>query len=80
MFKLNQPIIKNKVLTWSRDLTSVPPRPGGTGAAAKGRPWGFLRTVILRGEVVGQLNQTVQLSSVTQLAAGTDPRGNCKTR
>ena len=21
MFKLNQPIIKNKVLTWSRDLT-----------------------------------------------------------
>lgn len=23
MFKLNQPIIKNKVLTWSRDLTGV---------------------------------------------------------
>ncbi len=23
MFKLNQPIIKNKVLTWSRDLTIV---------------------------------------------------------
>ena len=22
MFKLNQPIIKNKVLTWSRDLTN----------------------------------------------------------
>ena len=23
MFKLNQPIIKNKVLTWSRDLTGT---------------------------------------------------------
>ena len=23
MFKLNQPIIKNKVLTWSRDLTQT---------------------------------------------------------
>ena len=23
MFKLNQPIVKNKVLTWSRDLTIV---------------------------------------------------------
>ena len=23
MFKLNQPIIKNKVLTWSRDLTDM---------------------------------------------------------